>query len=168
VTELVTERLVLRRLTLDEARAVVALDRRGRQWAADYPTEGDLVVAGIAVEAGEHYHESGDFGVYQVLLRETVEVVGGIGFIHPPEAGAVEVGYGLAESVRGRGLATEALRAVVSRATTLGVTTVVAMTALDNLPSQRVLERSGFLRVGDVVQDEEDGPMIRWELAPRG
>ena len=168
MTELVTERLVLRRLTLDEARAVVALDRRGRQWAADYPTEGDLVVAGIAVEAGEHYHESGDFGVYQVLLRETVEVVGGIGFIHPPEAGAVEVGYGLAESVRGRGLATEALRAVVSRATTLGVTTVVAMTALDNLPSQRVLERSGFLRVGDVVQDEEDGPMIRWELAPRG
>ena len=58
-TDLRTERLLLERLTMDEARAVVALDRHGRAWAADYPTEGDLVVAGIACEAGEHYDETG-------------------------------------------------------------------------------------------------------------
>jgi RimJ/RimL family protein N-acetyltransferase len=160
-----TDRLVLRRLTLAEARAVVALERDGRGWAADYPTEGDLVVAGIAVEAGEHYDETGDFGVYQVLLVESGEVVGGIGFIHPPEAGAAEVGYGLAESARGRGLATEALRAVVARAAELGVTTVVAMTGVDNVASQRVLERLAFRRLATVVEDDEDGPMHHWELA---
>ena len=164
MTELVTERLVLRRLTLDEARAVVALDRDDRRWAADYPTEGDLVVAGIAVEAGDHYDETGDFGVYQVVARDTGEVVGGIGFIHPPEDGAVEVGYGLAESARGRGFATESLQAVAARASQLGATTVVAMTAVDNIPSQRVLERLGFLRLDVVVEDEEDGPLYRWEL----
>ena len=164
-TQIATDRLLLRRLTLAEARAVVTLERDGRRWAADYPTEGDLVVAGIAVEAGEHYDETGDFGVYQVLLDGTGEVVGGIGFIHPPEAGAAEVGYGLAESARGRGLATEALRAVVARAAELGVRTVVAMTAVDNVASQRVLERLGFRLLAAVVEDDEDGPMYRWELA---
>ena len=160
-----TERTLLRRLTLDEARAIVALDREGRHWAADYPTEGDLVVAGIAVEAGDHFDEKSDFGVYQVLLHDSGTVVGGIGFIHPPEQGAVEVGYGLAESARGRGLATEALRAMVGRASALGVATVVAMTAVDNLASQRVLERLGFSRLDIVVEDPDDGPLIRWELA---
>jgi RimJ/RimL family protein N-acetyltransferase len=163
-----TERLLLRRLTPDEARAVVALDRAGRSWAADYPTEGDLVVAGIACEAGEHYDETGDFGVYQVLLAETSEVVGGIGFLHPPERGEVEVGYGLAESARGRGLATEALRAVAVWASEHGVVTVVAMTATDNVASQRVVERVGFTRLPEPVVDPEDGPLWRWELALPG
>ena len=167
-TEVRTERLLLARLTLDEARAVVALDRDGRAWAGDYPTEGDLVVAGIACEAGEHYDETGAFGVYQVRLRETGDAVGGIGFIHPPEQGEVEVGYGLAESARGRGLATEALRAVAAWAKEHGVTLLVAMTALDNLPSQRVLERAGFSRLPGTVEEGDDGgdgPMLRWELS---
>jgi RimJ/RimL family protein N-acetyltransferase len=162
-----TERLLLARLTLDEARAVVALDRDGRAWSADYPTEGDLVVAGIACEAGEHYDETGAFGVYQVRLRETGDVIGGIGFIHPPEQGEVEVGYGLAESARGRGLATEALHAVAQWAKEHGVTMLVAMTALDNVPSQRVLERLGFTRLPGTIEDGGDGgdgPMLRWEL----
>jgi RimJ/RimL family protein N-acetyltransferase len=165
LTDLRTERLLLRRLTLDEARAVVALDRDGRRWAGDYPTEGDLVVAGIAVEAGEHYDETGDFGVYQVLLADSGEVVGGIGFIHPPESGEVEVGYGLAESARGRGVATEALHAVTAWAAEHGVATVVAMTATDNVASQRVVERAGFTRLPEPVVDPEDGQLWRWELA---
>jgi RimJ/RimL family protein N-acetyltransferase len=41
------------------------------------------------------------------------------------------------------------------------------MTATDNLASQRVLERAGFLRRPDQVVDPEDGPLWRWELALR-
>ena len=166
-TDLRTERLLLERLTIDEARAVVALDRAGRTWAADYPTEGDLVVAGIACEAGEHYDETGEFGVYQVRLADTGVAVGGIGFIHPPEAGEVEVGYGLAESARGRGLATEALRAMTALAAQHGVAVMVAVTSVDNVASQRVLERAGFTRLPGTIQDDEDGPMLRWELLLR-
>ena len=166
-TTITTERLLLRRLTLDEARAITALDRDGRQWAADYPTEGDLVVAGIACEAGEHYDETGEFGVYQVRLADTGVAVGGIGFIHPPEAGEVEVGYGLAESARGRGLATEALRAMTALAAQHGVAVMVAVTSVDNVASQRVLERAGFTRLLGTIQDDEDGPMLRWELLLR-
>jgi len=166
-TDLRTERLLLERLTIDEATAVVALDRAGRAWAADYPTEGDLVVAGIACEAGEHYDETGEFGVYQVRLADTGVAVGGIGFLHPPQDGEVEVGYGLAESVRGRGLATEALRAMTVLAAQHGVAVMVATTAVDNVASQRVLQRLAFTRLPGTIEDDEDGPMLRWELALR-
>ena len=161
MTTVRTDRLLLERLTIYEARAVVALDRTGRAWVSDYPTEGDLVVAGIACEAGEHHDEVGFFGVYQVRLATTGEAVGGIGFVHPPEGGAAEVGYGLAESVRGRGYATEALLALVDLAGHEGAEVVVAMTAVDNVASQRVLERCGFER-GEVLHGGEDGPMIAW------
>ena len=161
MTAVRTDRLLLERLTIDEARAVVALDRAGRAWVSDYPTEGDLVVAGIVCEAGGHHDEVGFFGVYQVRLTTTGEAVGGIGFLHPPEGGAAEVGYGLAESVRGCGYATEALRALLDLAGDEGAEVVVAMTAVDNVASQRVLERCGFER-GELLHGDEDGPMIAW------
>ena len=58
-------------------------------------------MAGIACEADTDDDETGIFGVYQVLLGSGT-VVGGIGFIHPPENGEVEVGYGLARPPGGR------------------------------------------------------------------
>ena len=100
-------------------------------------------------------------------LADTGVAVGGIRFIHPPEAGEVEVGYGLAESARGRGLATEALRAMTALAAQHGVAVMVAVTSVDNVASQRVLERAGFTRLLGTIQDDEDGPMLRWELLLR-
>ena len=38
---------------------------------------------------------------------------------------------------------------------------VNAETSIDNIASQRVLERNGFARVGERV-DEEDGPLYCW------
>jgi RimJ/RimL family protein N-acetyltransferase len=162
VTEIRTERLLLRTLTRDEAAAVVAGDRTGRAWAEDYPSEGDLVVAGIACEAGEHYDESAPYSVLQVRLLGSGAAIGGIGFISAPEPdGSAEVGYGLAESARGSGFATEALEGVATWATDQGLRVLVALTTPDNLASQRVLERTGFVR-GELVQ-VEDGQMIRWQ-----
>lgn len=162
MTEIRTVRLLLHTLTRDEAGAVVSGDRTGRVWADDYPSEGDLVVAGIACEAGEHYDEDAPYAVLQVRLLESGAAIGGIGFISAPEPdGSAEIGYGLAESAQGRGYATEALDAVAAWASDQGLGVLVALTAADNLASQRVLERTGFVR-GELVE-VDDGPMIRWE-----
>ena len=166
MTTIRTDRLLLETLTLDEARAITALDRVGRGWVADYPSEGDLIVAGIVCEAGEHYDESAEFGILQVRLAASGDAVGGLGFIHQPEGGAVEVGYGLAESARGQGYATEALRGLLAWAAGHRVHVVVAMTAIDNLASQRVLDRLGFTPAAEAVDEGgDDGPMLRWEHA---
>lgn len=164
MTTIRTRRLLLQTLTSAEAAAIRTGDREGRAWADDYPTDGDAVVAGVIGEAGEHYDERTDLGVLQVRLRSSGEAVGGIGFLWAPSPeGEVEVGYGLAESVQGQGLATEALRAVVDYARDRGVRTVVALTDPDNRASQRVLEHCDFeCDVEPEITDE--GPMLRWTL----
>ena len=157
---LTTERLVLETLTGDEVAALLSGDRTGRHWAEDYPTEGDMVVAGVIGEAGQYYAENAVLGVYQVRLASTGDAVGGIGFLSAARDGEAEVGYGLARSAQGYGLATEALAAVVELAHDTDVERVVALTEADNLASHGVLRRCGFEREGEVTTDE--GPMMRW------
>jgi len=73
--------------------------------------------------------------------------VGDAGTFGPPDArGDVEIGYGLAAPVRGRGLAREFVpalaRHLLARAE---VKRVVAREVLaDNVPSRRALEGAGF------------------------
>ncbi|MFN8168777.1 MAG: GNAT family N-acetyltransferase [Candidatus Nanopelagicales bacterium] len=161
MTLLRTPRLTLTTLTRDEAAAVRADDREGRGWAPDYPTAGDLLVAAVVLEAGDAYDEDAPLGPMQLRRSATGEVIGGIGFLHAPDPdGTVEIGYGLAESARGQGYATEAVEAMVAFAMAQGASAVVAMTTADNAPSQRVLQRCGFVASGTVESD--DGPLLRW------
>jgi RimJ/RimL family protein N-acetyltransferase len=163
VTFVATERLTLTTLTRDEADALRVGERTGRAWAPDYPTDGDLLVAAVVGEAGDAYDEAAVLGPLQIRRAATGEAIGGIGFLSAPDAdGAAEVGYGLAESARGQGLATEALAAVLALARSCGVRVVVAMTAPDNAPSHRVLQRTGFVRAGE-SESAEDGVLWRWE-----
>jgi RimJ/RimL family protein N-acetyltransferase len=168
VTSLRTDRLLLDTLSRDEARAIHDGDREGRRWALDYPTDGDAVVAAIVVEAGEHYDEDTPLGVLQIRFADSGEAIGGIGFLSAvDDDGAAEVGYGIAESHRDRGLASEALRAVCAHAAVVGVRRVDALTAADNLASQRVLQRCGFTRLAEIEVTDE-GPMLRWQLSLEG
>jgi RimJ/RimL family protein N-acetyltransferase len=74
-------------------------------------------------------------------------VIGGIG-IHADEEGATELGYWIARPHWGRGYASEAARAVLNLARTLGHTRVVAGHFVDNPASGRVLSKAGFVRTG--------------------
>jgi len=64
----------------------------------------------------------------------------------------IEIGYRLARRAWGRGLATEAARAVLEWATTdpsgPGLDNLLAVTHPDNIASQRVLEKIGMVSVG--------------------
>jgi RimJ/RimL family protein N-acetyltransferase len=162
VTSLRSERLRIETLTRNEALAIRADDRSGRTWAPDYPSDGDRVVAGVILEAGEHYNESAPLGVYQVRLAEDGSAIGGIGFLSAPVDGEAEIGYGLAESGQHQGYATEAVRTVLAHAAGQGVVRVVALTDPDNVASHAVLRRTGFVHNGEVSSDE--GVMLRWEI----
>ncbi|MGH7421190.1 MAG: GNAT family N-acetyltransferase, partial [Candidatus Rokuibacteriota bacterium] len=68
---------------------------------------------------------------------------------HPGEPSDVEVAYRLARSAWGRGVATEAARALVAYALgPLALPRVVAVTYPENHASQRVLDKLGFERRG--------------------
>ena len=71
---------------------------------------------------------------------------------HGP-TGLVEVGWHLHPSYQGRGLATEAARAVLAVAGKAGIDQVLALTDLGNVASQRVAERLGM---------RDEGVTERW------
>lgn len=89
-------------------------------------------------------------------------LVGWGGFKGPPDDGVVELGYEIAESHRGRGLATAATRAMLVEAfADEAVTTVIAHTLPQPNASTRVLEKVGFSFDGE---DHEDGEAV-WRFA---
>ena len=142
-----TERLCLRQVELEEARALLqGRADPARPWAAGYPIQGTLVAVEAFVRSVESGVRLGPYGVYQLVRGDDGQVVGDIGFHGPPNADkAVTVGYGLAPAARGQGYATEALRALVAWALDQPeVERVEADTTHANLPSQRVMERAGM------------------------
>jgi [ribosomal protein S5]-alanine N-acetyltransferase len=79
------------------------------------------------------------------VTGEPPELVGWGGFKGPPRDGVVELGYEIADSRRERGLATAAVRAMLSEAfADPGVVAVIAHTLPERNASTRVLEKTGF------------------------
>ena len=94
------------------------------------------------------------------LIVEGNEAVGIISFKSLPENGAVELGYSVTESRRGRGHATRAVALVIAEANALGLD-LTAETADDNRASKAVLVKNGFVECGERI-DDDDGPVILW------
>ena len=139
--DLTTERLLLHALTLDEARA---LDSGGSvpgwTFAPGYPLPDTRDGLGFLLQHGVE-----EFGFYLVIRRQDELVVGEIGFVGPPDDGAVTIGYAIVPSARRQGYATEAIGALASWALAQpGVREVRAQTLRDNEPSVRALLRAGF------------------------
>lgn len=105
------------------------------------------------------------WGVWFVLLRETGQVIGDIGFKGKPDAQkTVEVGYGIIPAAQNQGFATEAVRALLEWAFSTGqVERVTAECLRDNVASIRVLEKLGNGKNGcqgrHAVLEKREGPL---------
>ena len=136
-------------LVSDADAADMLAGRHQSRWHPDYPRRDDidaasLVRPGVVDPWGPRH-----------LVHEQ-QAVGGIGFFGPPVDGEVEVGYGLVESARGRGLVAEALAALLAVTDGLGVR-VRASVEPANRPSVRVLAVAGFT---DLRGSTEDGKLV--------
>jgi RimJ/RimL family protein N-acetyltransferase len=100
---------------------------------------------------------------FRVVHRESGVAVGACMFKGPPIDGVVEIAYGMDADQQGKGYATEAAQALVAFAATSGeVNLVLAHTLPGSIASQKVLAKSGFRHVGEVV-DPDDGLVWRFE-----
>jgi [ribosomal protein S5]-alanine N-acetyltransferase len=92
--------------------------------------------------------------------RSSGEVVARGGFHAPPDAdGTVEIGYRVRADRRREGLATELATGLLGFAARSGAVRCLGSTAPDNIASQAVLARLGFVRTGE-QWDDEDG--LEW------
>jgi RimJ/RimL family protein N-acetyltransferase len=146
-TRIETKRLVLAPLDEELARAVLIGDFSVVTRADGWPHDDTLDAMRMATAPG------GGSLVWLVLLGDVVigecGTVGGL-----DDAGAIEVGYGLAAEYRGRGYGNELVGALSGWLMAQpGVEQVVAREVLaDNVASRRALENAGFL-----LEREEGG-----------
>lgn len=145
---IMTARLRLRPLCRDDldALAEVYLHPQVMRWIGSHTRED--VEHEIALQV-EHQRTLG-WSFWAVEHRDTGRMIGDCGLQplehHGPD---VELGYDLHPDAWGRGLATEAARAVVGQAFgPLGVDRVVAVVKPDHVASQRVLEKVGLHHAG--------------------
>ena len=105
--------------------------------------------------------EGAAWGTRFFVTDDPLELVGWGGFKGPPADGVVELGYEIAEPRQNRGLATDAVRAMLTEAFADDeVTAVIAHTLAERNASNRVLEKAGFELAGEA---EEDGVAVwRW------
>jgi [ribosomal protein S5]-alanine N-acetyltransferase len=95
------------------------------------------------------------------------EAAGGIGIeMHGDvERVSAEIGYWLGESVWGRGIATEALKAVTADAfRRFDITRLYALPFADHAASVRVLEKAGYVREGHLRRSAIKNGTIRDQL----
>jgi RimJ/RimL family protein N-acetyltransferase len=97
---------------------------------------------------------------FRLVHRENGTVVGSCMFKGPPTDGIVEIAYGIDPDQQGKGYATEAAKAMVKYALHGGPHGPRMLP--DSAASQRVLAKSGFRHVGEVV-DPDDGLVWRFE-----
>jgi RimJ/RimL family protein N-acetyltransferase len=159
-----TSRLLLRDVTLDDAALLQSLeaDPEVMRWISGKPAETvewhRERIRNVFLPWQAHPWQ----GLWVILERDTHAFLGWvfarpahlawfavpIGWCDPAE---IEIGYRLARSAWGRGIATEAALPLVARALADPDTrALVACTAVGNLGSQRVLAKLGFQPIGEV------------------
>jgi GNAT superfamily N-acetyltransferase len=87
-------------------------------------------------------------------------LVGSIGFHHPPIDGVVEIGYNVEPAFRRRGIATEAVRAMLDWAADQGVHSIRASVAATNLASRGVIAQFGFEQSGTEYDDDGSEELV--------
>lgn len=163
-----TERLRLRPFTLADDGFILGLlndpgyvrfigDRRVRslEAARAYLRQGPLA----------SYARHG-FGLWCVERRADGVRVGKCGLLKREALDEVDLGYAFLAREAGRGLATEAARAVLGHArNVLGLARVVALTQPDNRGSVRVLAKLGFVAAGTCRLPGQDGDSLFFATA---
>jgi RimJ/RimL family protein N-acetyltransferase len=123
------------------------------------------------VRRAETHYATHGFCKWAVEAPGTAPLIGGVGLSYVSfEASftpAVEVAWRLHKRFWGKGYATEAARAAIEDGfTRFGLSEIVALTTLANLPSQRVMQRLGMRR--DIEFDHSryaaDHPLCRHVL----
>jgi [ribosomal protein S5]-alanine N-acetyltransferase len=161
-TILETERLILRKLTIDDLDALFALYRDPQ--IRKYFPEGTLTYAETKEELEwiiDVYYGQYGFGLRATIYKATGAFIGRCGLLPwtIEERQEVEVAYLLDKAYWGQGLATEVARAIVAYGfEQLQLSRLICLPEPENQASCRVAEKAGMTLEKEL---ELDGVMVR-------
>ncbi|MFE5790974.1 GNAT family N-acetyltransferase [Streptomyces sp. NPDC056503] len=157
--------VALERLRPDHAPALLVFERENRAYfAATVADRGDAYFTEFDTRHRALLDEQEEGTVhFHVLVAEGGAIVGRVNLVDVAD-GAAELGYRIAESATGRGLATRGVLEVCRLAVEeYGLRRLYAGASPDNLASRAVLARVGFGAVGSVAMDSGESG-IAYEL----
>ncbi|MFB7472305.1 GNAT family N-acetyltransferase [Kitasatospora sp. NPDC056184] len=162
----------LERLADGHAAAVLAFERENRAWfARSVPDRGDtyFTAAGFAERHRALLAEQDGGACHFHVVREAGgRIVGRVNLVDAA-AGSAELGYRVAESAAGRGVARTAVEQVCRLAAEeYGLSELTAVTTVDNAASRAVLARTGFTEAGGAVVGGRPGLAFRRGLRAPG
>lgn len=103
----------------------------------------------------------GRFGIFDAQNNDFIGMCLARNFADVP--GQVEIGYTLHKKYWGKGIATEVSRALISYCLeNTAANEIVAVTDLDNIGSQKVLEKAGFSRIQNLKR--ADGELAYYRI----
>ena len=163
-----TERLYLIPLTLDEMKRALQNKTQlandlGFQLFSEELDEKMIQVYEAKIDKIEKDQQNYLFYTFwQLVLKNEKIIIGEVGFKGlDPEEGQLEVGFGTEERFRNKGYMTEALTELIKWAffqDRVKIKKITALTLSDNIPSQKVLEKSGL-----ILSHEESGKLY-WHV----
>jgi [ribosomal protein S5]-alanine N-acetyltransferase len=157
----------LQRLRADHAPAVLAFELANRAYFATFISDrGDEFYDHFT----EHYNallaeqEAGTC-IFHVLIGEDGTVLGRFNLVDI-EDGTAELGYRVAQQVAGRGVATATVQELCRLAPAqYGLHTIRAAATHDNVASQKVLTKAGFVPAGPAEPGGRPGTWYQRDLA---
>jgi [ribosomal protein S5]-alanine N-acetyltransferase len=142
-----TERLILRRMRLDDAEDLFAYGSdpevtRTTTWPTHLSIDDSRTFLTWVLEQ----YERGEHAGWGIEHRADGKFIGTVGYVMFSDAGYVgEIGYALARPYWGQGLTTEAAKAVIRFGFDyLGLHRIQATCHADNVGSYRVMEKAGM------------------------
>lgn len=168
-----TERLILRRLTIDDAPFILTLlnDPSFLRYIGDKNVRNLDDARNYILTGPVASYEKHGFGLYLVELKDTQTPIGLCGIIRREELPAPDIGFALLPEFWNKGLAFEAATAVLNYARDqLTLRRILAITSLDNEASIDLLQRLGlsFTRIMRLSAEREQVRLFTRELSPGG
>lgn len=150
IPEIETERLLLRKLTLDDVDDVFAYASDPEvaamtTWEPHASRDDSLAfLTGV-----QRWYHDGDGGPWGIVIKDVGRVVGTVGLSVISWHARAELGYAIGKQWWGRGITAEASRAVLRYGfETLGLNRIEARCLPENAASERVMQKLGMTYEG--------------------
>lgn len=156
--ELHTNRLLITKLTMDMSYDIFinSNDEDNKRFVPDEVFETEADAKEVIQYLMNQYEDMKGPLLYPIIVKDDNKNIGYVQIV-PLNDDEWEVGYHIAKSYTGNGYATEALKAFIPKAMDmLKITEVFGVVLKENKASSRVLEKSGFIKVFDGI-DEYQG-----------
>lgn len=160
-----TTRLILIPMTLEVTKSLLdgdykEVEKLGIRPDENWPSDDTKDILPVILGSLEKSKIPSGFEAWMIVKKDNMQVIGDIGFHgEPDEKGEVEVGYGLVEKERGKGIGFESLQAIMEWVNSqTSVKVIKADCLIENMPSIRILEKVGM------KETNRDNNLIYWEF----